>query len=183
MRNIIGTNIQNFLIMPKKTKKCKKCNQEKDISDFYKDKHKKSGYCSQCKNCRKNYYKNLKLKSPEKLKQWQDDWRKNNLEKSHKNTKNGKLKYKYKINDEIFSKLENQQKNLCAVCGLPEIAKTPQGNIRPLSVDHNHNTKQVRGLLCSKCNLALGLLKVDNFGILNLQTAIKYILEAENGKR
>lgn len=33
---------------------------------------------------------------------------------------------------------------------------------------------------CRKCNQALGLLDVDNFGILNLQTAIKYLGDSKN---
>lgn len=46
----------------------------------------------------------------------------------------------------------------CAICG-----KRPMYG-EALSVDHDHKTKAVRGLLCKPCNLAIGLLKdkVDN---------------------
>jgi len=70
-----------------------------------------------------------------------------------------------------------KQKNLCAICGLPETDYQQYG-VKNLAIDHNHRTKKVRGLLCSKCNRALGLLNVDNLGILNLQMAIKYLQEA-----
>lgn len=39
---------------------------------------------------------------------------------------------------------------VCAICGAP----SPDG--RQLHVDHNHDTGEVRGLLCLKYNNALG---------------------------
>lgn len=41
------------------------------------------------------------------------------------------------------------------MCGL----HNPDG--RRLAVDHNHETGQIRGLLCSNCNRAIGLLRDD----------------------
>jgi len=46
---------------------------------------------------------------------------------------------------------------------------------RALDIDHNHITNQNRKLLCSQCNLAIGLFKVDKEGINLLQNAVKYI--------
>ena len=43
---------------------------------------------------------------------------------------------------------------------------------RALSIDHNHATGHVRGLLCDACNKALGCFK-DN--IENLENAIQYL--------
>ena len=37
------------------------------------------------------------------------------------------------------------------------------------------NINKVRGLLCTRCNQALGFLHVDNFGVLNLESATRYI--------
>ncbi len=44
------------------------------------------------------------------------------------------------------------QRGVCAICGKP----TPQGC---LSVDHDHTTGSVRGLLCRGCNGSLGWLE------------------------
>ena len=57
-----------------------------------------------------------------------------------------------------------KQNGVCAICGNPETA-TSHGTIRRLSVDHDHETGEVRGLLCSKCNFALGLFYSE--GLLN----------------
>jgi hypothetical protein len=55
--------------------------------------------------------------------------------------------------------------NVCDACGL-----TPRGEGRAgkLHVDHNHTTGEVRGLLCTQCNTALGLLKDSEERILCL---------------
>jgi hypothetical protein len=51
----------------------------------------------------------------------------------------------------------------CEVCG-KEIDKH--------HVDHNHKNKKVRGILCMKCNMAIGLLNDD---VSVLEKAIKYL--------
>jgi hypothetical protein len=49
------------------------------------------------------------------------------------------------------------QDGKCAICGLAEtVGKLPQGLVTPLTVDHDHKTDKVRGLLCNKCNVGLG---------------------------
>ena len=54
------------------------------------------------------------------------------------------------ITEDEFNFLYEKQNGECAIC-----------NVKPtgykIHVDHDHVTGQVRGLLCVKCNLALGL--------------------------
>lgn len=72
---------------------------------------------------------------------------------------------------EEFSKLEKEQHGVCAICKLEEIdSKTLL--LKTLVIDHCHKTGAIRGLLCNRCNTALGLFKDQ---IPNLQEAIKYL--------
>jgi len=70
------------------------------------------------------------------------------------------MKKNYGITIEEYHLLLDQQNALCASCGKPERAMI-RGKLRPLAIDHNHQTGQVRGLLCSGCNSALGMLQDD----------------------
>jgi len=70
------------------------------------------------------------------------------------------MKKNYGMTVEEYHFLLDQQNGLCASCGKPERAKI-RGKLRPLAVDHNHEIGQVRGLLCSSCNSALGMLQDD----------------------
>jgi hypothetical protein len=54
------------------------------------------------------------------------------------------------------------QRGRCYICGEPEKRrKDKTGVIRRLSIDHDHETGKVRGLLCANCNNMLGL-ALDN---------------------
>ena len=85
-----------------------------------------------------------------------------------------KNKQTYTVTIEKCDEIEQKQKGLCIICGLSNINKSQKAR---LVVDHNHNSGAFRGLLCHKCNLGLGYFNVDNFGILNLQKAVRYINE------
>ena len=62
----------------------------------------------------------------------------------------------YGISHKQYLELTAAQHGVCAVCFQPESA-TFHGKLKQLSVDHDHKTGKIRGLLCSKCNTALGL--------------------------
>lgn len=53
---------------------------------------------------------------------------------------------RYGITDEQYNEMVVTQMGLCAICGA-----TPER----LVVDHDHNSGQIRGLLCVRCNSAL----------------------------
>jgi len=65
------------------------------------------------------------------------------------------------------------QNGVCAICGKPdERIHKATGMPMNLAVDHCHNSKKIRGLLCSYCNHGLGSFK-DN--VKNLRAAAEYL--------
>lgn len=64
------------------------------------------------------------------------------------------MKKQYGITLDEYATLLASQGGACAICRRQETGKR-------LAVDHDHTTGVVRGLLCQKCNTALGLLGDD----------------------
>ena len=81
------------------------------------------------------------------------------------------LRKSYGINMNSYIEMAVAQENKCAICNEEEV-EVRAGKSKSLSVDHNHTTGKVRGLLCSACNKAIGLLKDDRKVLLS---AIQYL--------
>lgn len=112
-------------------KNCKICKETKNFSEFYKSR--KDGYQPSCKTCLKEYNQKRSLLAKDIL-----------------------LKRKYGLGVEEYNQMFEAQKGCCGICGKHQIQE-----YYSLAIDHSHSTGKVRGLLCSNCNTALGLLKED----------------------
>ncbi len=88
---------------------------------------------------------------------------KNNREKYRK----WALKKHYGLTLETYEDLLKSHDYKCAVCLSPGPESIFQGS-QGLCVDHCHKTGRVRGILCAKCNIALGQLEDDPDKILRL---------------
>ena len=114
-----------------------------------------------------------------KYKEDRKQWRKDNPDKIKKYKFKEKCA-KYGITPENYYDLLEEQEHTCSICGYPETRidhRTKQ--VTMLAIDHDHTTGSVRGLLCSNCNLALGLFQDNTDTIL---AAYKYILKHTNYK-
>lgn len=121
-------------------KDCKQINPQ-DISKFYKDKTKKTGYRGMCSKCDIERLKLWKLKNPH-------------------GDKNNKLMRCYNINIDQYKEMVKTQNGLCYICKNKESMFDKKMNgIRHLSVDHDHQSNLIRKLLCSHCNKGLGCFK------------------------
>jgi len=101
------------------------------------------------RNSNPGYSKRQYLKDPEKNKEWKKQWRKNNPDKVKELRRKSKLK-KYNLSHDEWVELWEIQDGRCVICG--KQFKTPSD----ACIDHNHETKKVRGLLCRECNLGIG---------------------------
>lgn len=140
---------------------CKVCGSE--------EKYVSNNCCKQCTQAKTNnrspeVFK--KYATSDRGKQRNKEYRKTRVHKDVQNNykrrhyaenkdqyKNNHLK-KYGITLETYKILLENQNGVCYVC------EEPPGT-KQLAVDHDHDTGEVRKLLCNRCNTALGLLKED----------------------
>jgi hypothetical protein len=131
--------------------------------------------------------KRWKENNPDKLKIYALTGRANKLNAQQKYRQTEQYKEKsrdywyrsrYGISLGDYAEMLEIQHGVCKICHKPETAKNNRGEIRSLSVDHNHTTGQARGLLCHNCN---GLLGKAQENIMILQNAIFYLEEYKDG--
>lgn len=141
-------------------KLCKKCGETKPIDQF--PRYRRSGkerWTSPCKSCKADVERRRRIADPNKLVK----------------ERTRRLQHKYHISDAEYQQLLNAQNGQCSICGQPE-TRTFRNKVVPLSVDHDHETGKVRGLLCAKCNTILGRAQDDSN---HLFATIQYL--DENG--
>lgn len=175
-------------------KKCTKCKENKENSQFRRYKNYTSGICISCENKyrkewrRKKHGEQIPLYERENLikegknrcikcdsvKPLSEFYKTDRINTGYKNTckscikireRNSKIKRMYNISIDEYQILLNKQNNKCAICHT-EFTNQKQ------CIDHDHNTEEVRGILCDSCNRGLGLLKDDPIIILR---AVRYL--------
>ena len=83
------------------------------------------------------------------------------------NNRSHNLQKNFAISEFEYDLMLKKQNGVCVICKQPENIKN-----KHLSIDHNHTTSKIRGLLCQKCNTMLGMAK-DDINI--LENAIAYL--------
>lgn len=97
------------------------------------------------------------------------NYRKSNSKDKKYLNKIHQKKYKYGITEEEYLQMFLNQKNSCKICQTPF---SDESRYTLAVVDHCHETGKVRGLLCQRCNRALGGFK-DSLEI--LKNCISYL--------
>lgn len=117
---------------------CKQINPQ-PLDRFYKHPTNIDGLSGSCKTC----YNLARLA-----------WNRNNPQQYREGYQKRRLKLYFNMSIEQYNELLTKQNNCCAICG-----KNSKEFNKLLAVDHDHETGEVRGLLCSNCNTGIGMLQ------------------------
>lgn len=103
-------------------------------------------------------------KTPEK-KEYNREYHKRPASKAKK--QDIRLQNTYGISTEQKEQMIKQQNGVCPLC------KKPFSRKKDIHIDHDHDSGEVRGILCSKCNLAIGLLYESIPTLINIINYLK----------
>lgn len=141
----------------------------------------------------KAYHREYYRKNKERLAEYKKRWAKKNPEKRETYSarqrarykadpekyrayfRNHRIKKQYDLTEAQYAALVVAQAGKCGICG-----KEPSGEWhgdRMLNVDHDHETGAVRGLLCNRCNRALGLIGDT---VESAQQVVEYLRRGKN---
>lgn len=144
-------------------KQCSRCKEIKTQEHFNKDKRTKTGLTCHCKSCVAYYCKTRNGKLDRKSINAQASiWKKNNPDK----VRAQQIKQNFGLSYDAYLNMLVSQNHSCAICKthiIPYGSKQETDMIA--NVDHCHTTGRVRGLLCRRCNTALGLFKDNSTAI------------------
>lgn len=148
-------------------KRCSKCAEEKPHDQFYAQRARPDGLCPWCKACHSAHSKARYAEQHQKVVERQRVY-----DREHADERRDKhLRRLYGITLAEYLQRLADQGNACAVCRRAFVPGAPRN--KAVCVDHDHDTGQVRGLLCHSCNRGLGLLG-DNPEV--VQRALAYLL-------
>jgi hypothetical protein len=161
------------------SKVCTICELRLPCEAFHKSSRSKDGLQTRCRNCYRDWYNQRYQDNAEFREKRSEHFAKFYEEKypSRRERHNDTRRYgMYGITRAQFDAMVAEQGGVCAICKQPPSGHGPQA---VLAVDHNHDSGLIRGLLCSPCNMAIGLFR-ENPDV--LAAAIRYLEETKPGQ-
>ncbi len=146
---------------------CSRCKSIKARRDFRERKDAKNGLQYWCRDCENEANRQRYVPRPKKLKKKKDP------QKVKRDARDRMLRYRYGITLKEVNEMYESQNGKCDIC----FTKRPKKGTSGLYVDHCHETRKVRGLLCPSCNAAIGKFKENTK---TLKRAIEYLDKHSN---
>lgn len=143
------------------TKTCSACHAKKSLDSFRPQRR-------VCIECRRDQHREYARANKDRRSVINKVWREANAERLKEYDRNRSLQ-KYGLTNADYSSMLEEQNHVCAVCKRPNDQLDPRTQKhRALAVDHDHKTGRVRGLLCCRCNPAIGFAEDDPTRLLML---------------
>lgn len=105
---------------------------------------------------RRHYHREYGKRNREAARKRSSKWRERNPEQTVTHSRKYFLRTKFGLTLEDYDLMLNAQAGVCAICETDDTS--PWG---VFCVDHCHETGRVRGLLCHRCNVAIGQARDD----------------------
>lgn len=137
-------------------KKCSKCGESKPATAefFHRHRNATDGLASCCKECRK---RDDRVRFEDPIYKATVAARSIAWGHAHPAARaTHRRKWLYGLGQEEYTQLLTEQRGVCAICERLENVRKSAGQEWRLSVDHDHATGAVRGLLSNGCNRGLG---------------------------
>lgn len=133
-------------------KSCSTCSVLKSLEDFKIDRRNRDGRSSNCRSCAQAATDRWKADHPDAVAAHSRATYFKHHERRLAENAERALLARYGITQADYEIMLERQGGACAIC------KRPPG-VKRLHVDHNHETGEVRGLLCLVCNMRLATLE------------------------
>jgi Recombination endonuclease VII len=148
-------------------KMCTQCKMTMPLESFFRNKRTRDGRGTWCKSCHTAHVLAKRALDPEA---WRASaranaqrWRDANKEESARRVRAAHLMKNYGLTVEQYDELLERQDGRCGLC---------HQELTTQALDHDHETGAVRGIIHTRCNLALALLGDSLEGV---QRALDYL--------
>lgn len=123
-------------------KKCRTCKESKPLTEFHSHASCAQGVRPDCKEC----FNVGEAERSVRYRRLNPDKRRSTI-----------LKNRFGIDKDEFDAMLASQNGACKIC----LGVSPGASKKHFSVDHDHKTGKIRGILCHGCNAGLGMFQ-DN---------------------
>ena len=142
-------------------KRCNKCGVMQLAQEYGRDQYRPDGRSDCCKACKRiynrQYYANNREKCKEGNRKWRENnpggcnesrrlWRHKNRVRLKEESRRYNIYYNHGITEEEYDNLMKSAGGMCSIC---------QKNAAE-HLDHCHDSGNIRGPLCARCNQGLG---------------------------